>query len=261
MRRNLNVAVFTALTMGLASCSSLPTDPVARTEVLRLNDPFEPANRQIYEFNRAFRETVVGPLADAYNSPGFSTVSVPLSNVLQNLRAPMVFANDLAQGRPCAAGVTLQRFLINSTVGVAGTFDVADSKANLKGHENSVAQTFASWGVPEGSYLMLPVLGPSNVRGLAGLGVEYFFDPVDRVLSSTGIPRINKARTGLELFDAQAGAAADLARLERSSLDGYAALRSAARQNEARQFGEPPTCPLPMSTPAWTTDVFSTGQR
>lgn len=238
-----SVMLVVALSTGLTSCASLPQDATERAEVLRLNDPLEPANRQVYEFNRALRTALINPLAEAYNSPDFRTVSVPLSNFLQNLRSPMVFANDLAQGRPCAAGVTLQRFVVNSTAGVAGIFDIAASEAGLNGHENSVAQTFAVWGIPEGSYLMLPVLGPLNVRGLAGLGVEYYFDPIDRALSTTGISHVNKVRTGLEIFDVQAGAVGDIAKLERSSLDGYAALRSAARQNEMRQFKETP-CPL-----------------
>lgn len=230
--------VVVTVSVMLASCATLPEDAEERAEVQKLNDPLEPANRRVYEFNRAFAATVLRPFVDAYNSAEMRPISEPFSNVLHNLRSPLIFANDFAQGRLCAAGQTLQRFLLNSTIGVAGLYDFAGREAGIMRHENSVAQTLSVWGVPEGSYLVLPLLGPSNVRGATGLGVEFLLDPTDLAFSALGFSNLIIVRTVAEVFDDQANSLGDLDKLEKSSLDGYAALRSAYRQHEADQFSE-----------------------
>ena len=89
----------------LTACATLPVDPAERAEVLKLNDPLEPSNRAVYEFNTALWSTVVAPISMGYNSVEFTPVRTVLGNFLVNLREPMVFANDLAQGKECAAGI------------------------------------------------------------------------------------------------------------------------------------------------------------
>lgn len=219
----------------LSACATLPSDPVERAEVLKLNDPFEPVNRTVYEFNTALWSTVVAPVSLAYNSGEFTPIRTVLNNFLVNLREPMVFANDVAQGKDCAAGATLRRFMVNSTLGVGGIFDVA-KRNGIEAHDNDFGLTLGVWGVPEGPYLMLPVLGPSNARDVAGQAAEYFADPTDLVLSNQGWDTAIYVRSGLDTFQKQAEVQPDLVKLQRTSLDSYAALRSAYRQDQTEEI-------------------------
>lgn len=239
--------VMAGLTLMLSACAALPSNPLARAEIESLNDPFEPANRKIHEFNSAIRKVVLLPVVETYNSASLMPLRTGLGNVLGNLREPLVFVNDLAQGRDCAAGATLQRFMINSTVGIAGLMDVARTHVGIEAHDNDFGLTLGVWGVPEGPYVVLPLLGPSHLRGVVGLGVEYFFDPMDLMFAGAGVMGTGRIRMALDVFDRQADSQQDLDKLERTSLDAYASLRSAFRQNEARQMKDS-HCPEVLRT-------------
>lgn len=226
------VSLALLLAMGLSACATLPTDPTARAEVELLNDPFEPINRDVYAFNTEVRHAFK-PIQSALADGGpLAPIWTGVHNVLVNLREPLTFANDLAQGKECAAGASLRRFMVNSTLGVGGLFDVA--KANgVEAHDNSIGQTLGVWGVSEGPYLMLPIIGPSDARDTAGMAAEYFVDPVDFGLTRVGASAAVWPLAGLDALDRGFEAAPDLDKLERTSLDGYAALRSAYRQDQA----------------------------
>ena len=213
--------------MLLDACASLPSDAVALGQVEQLNDPLEAANREIYAFNTGARH-VLSPVVE--QGAVLGPLWLGVHNVLVNLREPLVFSNDLAQGRDCAAGASLRRFMVNSTLGIGGIFDVG-KKFGIEAHENDFGQTLAVWGLPPGPFLMLPVLGPSDMRGTTGMAVEYFADPVDIGVRSASIVAATWPVTGIDVADREINAASDLDRLERSSLDGYAALRSAYRQD------------------------------
>lgn len=211
----------------LVGCAPLPADSMARAEVEQLNDPFEPLNRQVYALNSDLNKgweavkTVGSPVAPLFRAIG---------NVLSNLRSPLVLVNDIAQAHGCAAETTFRRFMINSTIGIAGIFDPAKSYG-LDAHDNDFGHTMAVWGLPSGPYLLVPVLGPTDVRGVAGTAVEFVADPVDIALSQAGAGSIIWPRAGLEALDRLSESSGDLNKLDRESLDGYAALRSAYRQN------------------------------
>ena len=141
------------------------------------NDPIEPLNRFIFEFNEIFLQFVLRPLTDVYDLlPG--VVRNAIGNVLGNLNSPLILANDILQGEAERALQTTGRFLINSTVGLAGIIDVAEM-ADIPEHDEDLGQTMATWGVGEGFYLVLPILGPSNPRDAVGRFVESFADPFD----------------------------------------------------------------------------------
>lgn len=248
-RAAATLGILLALTACAATPDSQPADPYAPIADAQPNDPAEALNRPIYRFNRFLRRKVISKVARLYNSPEFAPVRVPLSNVLGNLQAPLVFLNDLAQGRVCAASVTLSRFMVNSTFGLGGAMDLARDRGGLEGHSNSIAQTLAVWGVPEGPYLVLPILGPGNLRSVTGLGAELLLDPVDQVFAGAGIAEMSLPRDGLGFFDDQASIVADLEKLDSTSVDGYAALRSAFRQTEAG-FGTAPECPAALGDSA-----------
>jgi phospholipid-binding lipoprotein MlaA len=215
--------------MALNACALLPGDAAAQ-----LNDPFEPVNRGIYAFNTEVRHALT-PIAE--EAAPLGPILLGLHNVLVNLREPLVFSNDLAQGRECAAGASLRRFMVNSTLGIGGLFDVG-KQFGVEAHDNDFGQTLAVWGLPPGPFLMLPVLGPSDFRGTTGTAVEYFADPVDIGLQQAAASAAILPLAGMDLADRQIDAGSDLDKLERTSLDGYAALRSAYRQNLASSIAD-----------------------
>ena len=230
----------------LSACAALPSDPAARAEVELINDPLEPLNREIYAFNTEVRRALE-PLRKA-TTPGepLAPIWIGIHNVLVNLRQPLVFVNDLAQGRECAAGASLRRFMVNSTLGVGGIFDVAKSYG-VEAHDNDLGRTLAVWGLPDGPYLMLPVLGPSDLRGTAGMAAEYLYDPVDIGFARAGASAVNWPIAALDVTDRHFDAAPDLEKLERTSLDGYAALRSAYRQYQSEDLKDE-SCPDVLRT-------------
>ena len=166
----------------LAGCATPPAsnDPEALEAYKEANDPLEPMNRYFFELNYAADELLFKPLAGWYYValPNFAQDGV--RNALRNVRSPVVLANDLFQGETDRAGVTVERFLVNSTMGVGGLFDIA-SRIGLDYHDEDFGQTLAVAGVGEGPYLMLPLLGPSNPRDAVGRAVDMLFDPLTYV--------------------------------------------------------------------------------
>ena len=244
--------------LALSACVTLPSDPAERAEVELINDPMEPMNREIYAFNTVVRHTLEPLRKSTIRGEPLAPIWLGVSNVLVNLREPLVFANDLAQGHDCAAGASLRRFMVNSTLGIGGIFDVAKSYG-IDAHDNDVGRTLAIYGLPEGPYLMLPILGPAHLRATAGIAAEYFADPVDIGLSRAGASAAGWSIAALDVTERNFEAAPDLEKLERTSLDGYAALRSAYRQSQTEDIKED-NCPEVLQTNsessgARTTDI------
>lgn len=216
-----------------------------------LNDPLEPTNRAIFSVNQAIDHNVINPVIGAY----VDVVPVPaqkgLRNVLNNLRSPLTFVNDILQWHWDSAAETSERFVVNSTLGLLGLFDFADDHLGIADHEEDFGQTFAVWGIPEGPYLMLPLLGPSTLRDFGGSAVEYFADPIDITFELTGLGELIWSRSFVEEIDDRASQLVPMQRLESSSLDYYAALRSAYRQSRADdiRFPKAQDAPSPQQTP------------
>ncbi len=192
-------------------------------------DPLEPLNRAVFAVNQVIDGVLLDPAVDLYNfvMPAYGQRRV--SDFFANLRAPVVFVNDLLQGERERAGIALGRFLVNTTLGFFGLFDIA-SELGLPPHEEDFGQTLAVWGVEEGPYLVLPLLGPSNPRDLVGLLVDGFvFDPA-AYLAPT---RLRIGRTAAEGMVRRVELDPFLDDLRTHSLDYYAALRSAYRQRRA----------------------------
>lgn len=219
---------------------------VATSATLGADDPLEPMNRAMFAFNTTVTRTVAAPFLYAYNVPTLAPAREALTNVMVNLRAPLVFANDLAQGNECAAGATLRRFMVNSTLGIGGLIDVARMNG-IEAHDNDFGLTLGAWGIGEGPYLVLPLLGPSSLRDALGQGVEYFADPVDIALERSGMHSLVYVRAGVDEFIDYADSEPALMKIERTSLDPYAAARSAYRQYIARQLRNS-NCPRILRT-------------
>ena len=163
-----------AVTLALAACVSPPADPEARAQYEMDNDPAEPTNRVIFAGNKFVDDHVMQPVARGYEDYVPSPVQNCIHNFVGNLGQPGIAVNDVLQGNFGRSWTTLQRFAINTTVGGAGLFDVA-TDWNRPGHLADFGQTLGVWGVPGGPYLVLPLLGPSNLRDGAGLCVDYAF--------------------------------------------------------------------------------------
>ncbi len=232
-----SVVLGLALAVSLAGCATAPTDPVEREIYDEANDPAQPLNEVIFEFNLALDKVVLRPVAKAYEFLLPDLVRNGIRNFIRNLKTPVILANDLMQGEPERAGDTLGRFLTNSLWGL-GLFDVA-SEAGIPYHEEDFGQTLAVWGVEEGPYLMLPFLGPSSGRDLAGFIVDAGLDPLrwwgynsDRTI----IEYNTFIRAGAEVIDARSRNYRQLEDLEENSLDFYATVRSLYRQQRTNMI-------------------------
>ncbi|MDP6574668.1 MAG: VacJ family lipoprotein [Rhodospirillales bacterium] len=201
----------------------------------RDDDPIEPVNRAIFEFNEWVIKLVVRPLAQGYRWLVPEPARDSVENVLHNLNSPRILANDLLQGELVRAWHTTGRFVVNSTVGVAGIFDVAE-RLELPRHKEDFGQTLAVWGVGEMMYLVLPLLGPSNPRDGVGKAVDGFLDPLNLWAVNTDREYISYARTGVEAIDFYEGIMDELDDLRDTSVDYYAAIRSLYRQRRTSEI-------------------------
>jgi phospholipid-binding lipoprotein MlaA len=200
-------------------------------------DPLEPLNRGVYQFNDAVDKAIVKPVAQAYRAviPQFIRSSV--SNFFSNINDVIVALNNLLQGKFTAAYSDLGRVLMNSTLGIGGLFDVA-SEAGVERHEEDFGQTLGYWGVGDGPFLVLPVLGPSNVRDSVGRFVDYHADLTKYVDPSRARNQIWLTRgvnRRAELLDASTV-------LQTAALDPYEFVRDAyiQRRRNLIHDGSPP---------------------
>lgn len=205
----------------------------ADTEV---NDPLEPMNRFFFEFNEILTQYFLGPVARGYNAFLPEFVRDGVIKFFANLNAPVVLANDLLQGEFSRAWDTVARAALNSTVGVAGIFDVAE-RVGFEPHSEDFGQTMGVWGIGEGFYLVLPIFGPSSPRDAVGkLFVDSFVDPLGYYLGNTDQAELSYTRTGLSGLATLAGVIDELGTLRETSVDYYGALRSLYRQRRAAEI-------------------------
>jgi phospholipid-binding lipoprotein MlaA len=223
----------------LAGCAARPdpTDPDAVADYKAAHDPLEPTNRVIYEINDGIDVVLLRPLALAYRNVVPDPARRSVRNVLDNLSSPVVLANDMMQGKPKRAGDTLMRLLINTTLGVAGLFDVATGLGYPR-HDSDFGITLAVWGSDPGPYLFLPVFGPSNPRDAVGRGVDVAIDPFTWLGQGSTVEALGYARLGTNAVDTRSRYLDDLDRMKAQALDPYATLRSLYRQNRQATIDE-----------------------
>jgi phospholipid-binding lipoprotein MlaA len=182
-------------------------------------------NRYFFEVNRGLDELFLKPAAAAYNAALPYPVQDSVRAFINNLRSPIILANDILQGEGDRAYVTLSRFLINTTIGILGVFDVA-TEIGLDYHDEDFGQTMAVAGVDPGPYLMIPLLGPSNPRDLAGKVVDLFFDPLSYIAS----PEERFGKVATDTVDYRNRNRKAIEALEEGSVDFYSTVRDASRQ-------------------------------
>ena len=176
------IAVF-GLAVILSGCATRPdtADAAAVAAYEEANDPIEPLNRYFFELNNFLDIILLRPAAEIYDGVLPTLAKDGVRNFLDNLRSPVILANDLLQGEWVRAGDTTARFGINTTAGVLGLGDPATGWGYER-HGEDFGQTLAVYGVGEGPYFYAPLLGPAPPRDLAGFGVDRFFDPLTYIL-------------------------------------------------------------------------------
>ncbi len=155
-------------TLAVAGCAHRPADDPA--------DPLEPVNRAVFKFNETADKYALRPVAKVYADVTPAPARQGITNFFDNLQEPRNIVNAILQAKFVQAGKNLGRLLLNSTAGLAGFVDVA-TEVGLEKHEEGLGQTLGYWGVGEGWYLMLPLLGPSTNRDLVGFAGDSFVNP------------------------------------------------------------------------------------
>lgn len=166
-------------------------------------DPWEKFNRAIFSFNDRLDRYALKPVAKGYKAVTPQVVRSGISNFFVNLRSPLVILNDVLQGKVRQAGSDTARFVVNSTVGLAGFMDVA-VHWHMPLHDEDFGQTLGKWGAGSGPYLMLPLFGPSTVRDTAGFGVDVFSNPRRYLLDNDvnlGLTAVDVVNTRATLLD------------------------------------------------------------
>ena len=196
------IAVTVALV--LSGCATTGTNPA---------DPWEGWNRKVYSFNTEVVDAVAKPVTEGYKAITPDFIETGVSNVFSNLGDIPNFLNNLLQGKPGDSISDLSRFVVNSTIGIAGLWDPA-SKMGLEKHDEDFGQTLATWGVSDGPYVMLPFLGPKTLRDTVAYPVDNYTDltsHIDHVRTRNQVRILNLVdqRSALMAFEEQLESASD----------------------------------------------------
>jgi phospholipid-binding lipoprotein MlaA len=231
-----------ALAAGLSvSGCVIPDTPEKVAQLEETNDPLEPLNRYFFDVNTFLDEFAFKPLAWWYKIGLPDPAQDGIRNALANLRQPWTAVNDVFQGSLDRAYTASARFVINSTVGIVGLFDVATGWG-FPQHEEDFGQTLATTlGLPEMMYLVLPVFGPSNPRDAVGMLVDNLLDPVNIIarggeIGGSDDAGFATARGFVAGIDTRSRNLDTLEELRKNSVDFYATIRSVYRQRRENEI-------------------------
>jgi phospholipid-binding lipoprotein MlaA len=226
----------TALLCGFVTACAAPDTQVASAG--DVYDPLEPVNRVIFDFNTAVDDVILEPVARGYAEVVPPPIQDGVTNFLRNLRTPVIFANEVLQGDWDGAENAAARFFINSIAGLGGFIDLA-AYNGYEFQDEDFGQTLAVWGVGEGPYLVLPLLGPSNFRDTVGSVVDSSADPFNIIANQAedGIWFL-VGRGVLSAIDARARNLDAIEDIRENSLDYYASVRSIYQQFRNAQIRE-----------------------
>ena len=247
IRQTIERSALLAAALGGLAVSGCATPPPAEDKAALAayhdaNDPIEPLNRTVFEFNRGLDRFIIRPVAEVYRDVLPRPVRDGVRNFVNNLRSPVIFANDLLQGETERAGETFGRFVANTFIGVGGVFDVAggeyatDPKETIDYHNEDFGQTLAVWGAEEGPYLVLPLFGPSPLRDTAGMLGDVVLDPFTWLVANEHALGFSLTRFTARGIDTRSRNIETIDEIERSSIDFYAAVRSLYRQRRAAEI-------------------------
>ncbi len=199
-----------------------------------ISDPFEPVNRVFFHFNDKLYFWLLKPAARGYKFIVPEPARKGIKNFFNNLSFPVRFVNCILQCKFEGAGYEFGRFMINSTIGLAGFMDIAANKFDMKEYDEDLGQTIGSYGVGHGFFITWPVLGPSTVTDTIGDVGDAFLDPLNYLdlktkydLSIKGVEKVNETSLSQEYED-----------ITKSALDPYTAVKDAYyqyRQNKIKK--------------------------
>jgi len=225
------VACLPALTLPIfdsrAIAASVQPADESEGPAVAVHDPYEKFNRSMFALNDKLYFWVAKPITTIYSAyfpPGFRTC---VRNGFKNLLFPVRFVNSAFQGKMDKAGTETARFLINSTMGMGGLFDVADRNFSIRVEPEDFGQTLAMWGAGSGPYLFIPVLGPSSTRDLSGTVVDSFMDPLYYIPASWWVPFTVDAGGAMNTISLTG---VEYEELKKSALDPYVAMRDGYMQ-------------------------------
>ncbi|GAB2925280.1 MlaA family lipoprotein [Rheinheimera gaetbuli] len=237
----------------LSGCASKPAPEPATVRYVDTRDPLETLNRPLWDFNYDILDKyLLRPATVGYMTVVPKPARKGLVNAVNNLGEPASFINASLQAKPSSAAMSAGRFLVNSTLGIFGLFDVA-SKIGLAERQEDFNQTMAVWGLGHGAYLMLPALGPSTVRGTAGGVVDSLYFPLGLLTTP-----LTLTRAAISALDARE----QLMSLEQmldESLDPYAFIKESYFQRELFKIydGNPPQSQEPEVDEDLLEDLFN----
>jgi len=199
-------------------------------------DPLEPTNRKFYQFNEGLDRYLLKPVATAYAGITPDLMQTGVTNFFNNIGYLNVILNSSLQGKLDQGMSDLFRFVFNSTLGVAGLFDVA-TPMGLHAHKEDLGQTFAVWGSGQGAYLTLPLFGPNTVRDAPDLVTSLFLNPLSYMVTAVSLPA-----TALNIINKRASLLESKTMLDEAALDPYSFTREAYLQqrNYLIYDGAPP---------------------
>jgi phospholipid-binding lipoprotein MlaA len=222
LKKFLSIVILSLITL-MTGCTSLDN-----------RDPLEGINRGVYKFNDVSDKAVFKPIAGAYKAVMPPPVKSGVNNFFLNLKTFVTAVNQAFQFKFNKAAVSAGRFVINSTVGIAGLFDFASTQG-IPQYNEDFGQTLGYWGVGNGAYLMLPFFGPSTLRDTTGLVVDNLvIDPLAYVED----PRTRNILRGARFIDKRAELLPGSDLLDEAALDPYSFMRDAYLQRRANQVAD-----------------------
>ncbi len=226
--RNLVVAAF--LIGGTATLGACANDTAYSDPALGIYDPLEEANRVTLKMNDAADKAILEPIAKGYRAVTPTGVRTIIANFLRNLNSPIIIGNELLQGDLKGVGNATARVVINTLAGFGGLLDLAE-QGGIEYQPEDFGQTLATWGVGNGMYVMLPLLGPSTLRDASGSLVDSYADPLRIYLFNIEEKHLHYTRVGAGIVSKREELIDVIDDLRRNSFDYYAAIRSAYYQH------------------------------
>lgn len=232
-RKGLQLIVLTLVMSFFVGCASIPEGQPRSKK-----DPWELVNRNVFSFNENLDKYVVKPITQVYEFIFPVYVRERFSNVFANVGDVYTAVNQLLQGKPKTAVEDLTRVIVNTTFGIGGIFDVA-TEAGLEKHSEDFGQTFGVWGIGDGPYIMLPLLGPSNVRDTVGWAFDLQTDILLTYIDN--IP-VRNTITGVRIVDQRSKYLNSTSLLSEAAFDKYTFIRDAYIQRRRNRIydGNPP---------------------
>jgi len=227
-----NLRVLGALIFGLIAAGCASVGSQQDTDEVTISDPLEGMNRFFFDINQRLDRNAAKPAATVYKDTVPSSVRTSFHNVLDNLGGPVTVANDLLQAQFENAGIAAGRFVINTTIGVAGIFDVA-TDWGMPSRNRDFGETMGTYGVPPGPYLVLPFRGSTDVRDFAGNFVDGYVSPL-RYVRYDGRNYVGLMKSTVGSMENRATNLVTYRDIERASVDYYATMRTLYLERRAR---------------------------